>query len=182
MVISFLFKKIINFFFIVMTVIAKGLYYFFSFIVFWVFFFLRRFFNLLNDFLATGSILFFSRKRFFVSSNVETTLSLSVSLICPMDTFMTPDSKWNSDMSVLFTLNLSFSPLCQNLDMLWSHCFFLLGIFGKRKKNITCFNLSLVIDFVLSSFVVCHIIIVTTSSSFSFFRSFPCFVWNFYCQ
>ena len=73
-----------------MTVIVKGLCHFFSSIAFC---FQRRLLNFRNDFLATWSVLFFSRKRFFISSNVETTLSLIVSLLCPMDTFMTPDSK-----------------------------------------------------------------------------------------
>ena len=67
----------------------------------------------------------------------------------------------------LFTLSLSFPPLRRNLDMLWSHGFLLFWCFWKMKKNIACFNLSLVIQFSLRGFAV---------SAVSFFRSFLPFV------
>ena len=67
----------------------------------------------------------------------------------------------------LFTLSLFFPPLRRNLDMLWSHGFLLFWCFWKMKKNIACFNLSLVIQFSLRGFAV---------SAVSFFRSFLPFV------
>ena len=58
--------------------------------------------------------------------------------------------------------------------------FFLL-VFLKMKKTNACFNLGLVIHFVLRAFAVRHTAIVTTATAFSFFGSFPCFLWNFCC-
>ena len=53
--------------------------------------------------------------------------------------------------------------------------------FWKMKKNNVCFNLGLVVRFVLRPFAVYHTAIVTTATAFSFFTSYPCFVWNFCC-
>ena len=58
--------------------------------------------------------------------------------------------------------------------------FFFLG-FLENEKNNAYFNLSLVIHFVLRAFAVRQTAVVTTATSFGFFRSFPCFVWSFCC-
>ena len=93
---------------------------------------------------------------------------------------MSPESKWNSHMSELFTMNLSFPPLRRNLDILWSHSFLLFRVFGKWNKKMPVLIMALLSTLycVLLQFTT---VVVTTATAFSFFRSFPYFVWNFCC-
>ena len=94
-----------------------------------------------NDFLAEGGFLLFSTTGNFMSLNVGNNF-VWVFFNLPMDTFMSFESKWNSRMSALFTLNLSSLPFRRNMDMLWSHCFLLLGFIENEKKRplyIACF-------------------------------------------
>ena len=106
-----------------------------------------------------------------MSSNVGTTLRLDVFSPCPMDTFMSLGSKWNSNMSALFTFDLSFSFLHQILNMLWSHCFLFWDFFRKSKKPIGVLILT-VTHFVLRAFEIRNTTIVTTAAAFSFFQVF----------
>ena len=132
LLLSFLFQKFVNFLFIVMTFNAKGLWYFLSFVVnlfLWKFpSFLKQWFSCRRGFLFAFNKNFF---HVFHANHITFEHFLTLSMV----TFMSPESKWNSHMSALFTLNLSFSPLRQNLDMLCWHCFFLLGLFGKWRKK-----------------------------------------------
>ena len=115
-----------------MTFNAKGLWYFLSFVVN---LFLWRFPSFLKQwFSCRRGFLFAFNKNFFHVFHVNH-ITFEHVLTLSMVTFMSPESKWNSHMSALFTLNLSFSPLRQNLDMLCWHCFFLLGVFGKWRKK-----------------------------------------------
>ena len=94
-----------------------------------------------NDFLAEGGFLLLSTTGHFMSLNVGNNY-VWVFFNLSMDTFMSFESKWNSRMSALFTLNLSSPHFRRNLDMLWSHCFLLLGFIENEKKRplyIACF-------------------------------------------
>ena len=111
-----------------------------------------------------------------MSSNVGTTIRLGNFLHYPMDAFMSAESKLNSHMSTLFTLNLSFLLFRRNLDYALKPLLSAFGGFWKKKENNACFNLGLVIHSVLRAFAVWRTAIVTTATAFTFFRSFSCFV------
>ena len=130
-------------------------------------------------FLTAGCYLSLSTTGFFTPSNVGTALRLSDFLPCPMDTFMSPESKWNSIL-IIYS-EFIFPPsspkygytLKPFLSSFW-------GLWEIKKTNAS-FNLGLAIHFVLRAFAVRHIAVIITTTAFSFFRSFPCFVWNFCC-
>lgn len=179
MVVRFLFKKFINFFFIVMTVIVKGLSHFFSSIAFLFSTKAPQFPQWFSSHIECP-VLF--QKTFFhlfeCGNHIKFDCFFTLSHGYIYDTWFKMKFRYESIIYIEYIFLSSLSKRRYALKPLLSS----FRNFWKKKKNIACFNISLVINFILRSFVVGHIIIVTTSSSVSFFRSFPCFVWNFYCQ
>ena len=173
-----MFQKFVNFFFIVMTINEKSIWYFLSFVVH---LFMQRLRNFLKQWSSCRrGFPFAFNNRFFQVFQCGNCITFQYFFTCPMDTYMSPDSKWNSHMSAIFKLNLSFLRLRRNLDILWSHSFLLFG-FLKMKKSNACFSLGLVNYFGLRAFAVRYIAIIATATTMSFFRSFSRFGWTSCC-
>ena len=87
----FLFQKFVNVFFIVITINAKSLCYFLSFLFIWSCEGSPISSN--NDFLAAGGFPFAFNNRFFQVFECGSHITFACFLPCPMDTFMSPESK-----------------------------------------------------------------------------------------